>query len=266
MNDQDTTMSNYERHRKARAQLNAGNKAAVFDALAAANITRVIVEFDGEGDSGQINGVIVFRDRASADLPATTVSLRQLSWGATEPVTTNSDLHEAIERLCYDYLEESHGGWENNDGAYGEFHFDVVERSVEQPYSLTGANMAHPYHHSLSSVKKWGGKIADYQRIHDRFDESKKIIADFRHRALRHHAEGIFMAETIFGSTITLSSGRVIPGRWIGEQHVREDLGFIPSFADWVKSIRPEPWMGKALRLEVSLAISPETTTLGNNQ
>ncbi len=29
------------------------------------------------------------------------------------------------------------------------------------------------------------------------------IVADFRHRALRHHAEGIFMAETIFGSTIT---------------------------------------------------------------
>jgi hypothetical protein len=110
--------------------------------------------------------------------------------------------------------------------------------------------MAHPYHHSLSSVRKWGGTVEDYQRIHDWFDESKKIIADFRHRALRHHAEGIFMAETIFGTTITLSTGRVIPVRWIGEQHVREDLGFIPSFADWMKSIRPEPWMGRALRLD----------------
>src|SRR5437588_9124072 len=99
--------------------------------------------------------------------------------------------------------------------------------------------MAHPYHHSLSSMKKWGGTVADYQRIHDWFDESKKIIADFRHRALRHHAEGIFMAETIFGATITLSTGRVIPTRWIGEQHVREDLGFIPSFADWVRPFGP---------------------------
>ena len=42
--------------------------------------------------------------------------------------------------------------------------------------------MAHPYHHSLSSVKKWGGAVEDYQRIHDWFDESKKIIADFRAR------------------------------------------------------------------------------------
>jgi hypothetical protein len=32
----------------------------------------------------------------------------------------------------------------------------------------------------------------------------------------------------------------------IGEQHVREDLGFIPSFADWARRIRPEPWMGRA--------------------
>jgi hypothetical protein len=106
--------------------------------------------------------------------------------------------------------------------------------------------MPHPYHHSLSSVKKWGGVVEDYNHLHDWFDESKKIVADFRHRALRHHAEGIFMAETIFGQTITLSTGRVVPTRLIGEQHVREDLGFIPSFADWVRAIRPEPWMGRS--------------------
>jgi len=110
--------------------------------------------------------------------------------------------------------------------------------------------MAHPYHHALSSVKNWGGTVEDYLAIHGWFDESKKIIADFRHRALRHHAEGIFMAETIFGCTIVLPTGRIIPTRWVGEQHVREDLGFIPSFADWVKAIRPEPWMGRAVKLE----------------
>jgi hypothetical protein len=37
----------------------------------------------------------------------------------------------------------------------------------------------------------------------------------------------------------------VIPTRWIGEQHVIEDLGYIPSFADWARAIRPEPWMGR---------------------
>jgi hypothetical protein len=53
--------------------------------------------------------------------------------------------------------------------------------------------MAHPYHHSLSSVKKWGGAACDYLAIHSWFDASKQITADFRHRALRHHAEGIFI-------------------------------------------------------------------------
>jgi hypothetical protein len=111
--------------------------------------------------------------------------------------------------------------------------------------------MAHPYHHAISSQKKWGGTVEDYLEIHAWFDGSKAIIADFRHRALRHHAEGIFMAETIFGSTITLSSGRIIPTRWIGEQHVTEDLGFIPSFADWARAIRPLPWMGRSQKIEI---------------
>jgi len=36
------------------------------------------------------------------------------------------------------------------------------------------------------------------------------------------------MLETIFGATLTLSTGRVIPTRWVGEQHVQQDLGLHP--------------------------------------
>lgn len=60
------------------------------------------------------------------------------------------------------------------------------------------------------------------------------------------------MAETIFGPTLTLSSGRVIPTRWVAEQHVQEDLGRIPSFADWARAIRPEPWMGRSAKKMVA--------------
>jgi hypothetical protein len=106
--------------------------------------------------------------------------------------------------------------------------------------------MAHPYHHSLSSVKKWGGTVDDYLAVHSWFDASKQITADFPHRALRHHAEGIFMAETIFGPTITLSSGRTIPTRWIGEQHVVEDLGCIhPSPTGRGASGRNPGWVAR---------------------
>ncbi|GAB0120050.1 DUF6915 family protein [Acidisoma sp. 7E03] len=106
--------------------------------------------------------------------------------------------------------------------------------------------MAHSYHHAVSSARQFGGTTSDYQAVHDWLDGSKMILADFRHRALRHHAEGCFAAEAVFGTTITNSDGKAVPVRLIAEQHIREDLGRIPSFADWVRCIRPEPWMLRA--------------------
>jgi len=110
--------------------------------------------------------------------------------------------------------------------------------------------MASPYHHALSSVRKWGGCVDDYLAIHDWFDASKEFHGDFRHRALRHHAQGIFECERNFGTTITLSTGRILPLRWVGEQHVREDMGRIPSLSDWIGAIVPQPWMNKPERLQ----------------
>lgn len=53
------------------------------------------------------------------------------------------------------------------------------------------------------------------------------------------------MLESLFGATIVNADGRTVPVRLVGEQHVREDLGFIPSFADWARLIAPEAWMLK---------------------
>jgi len=114
--------------------------------------------------------------------------------------------------------------------------------------------MANPYHHALSSVKKWGGRVGDYLPIHEWFDASKELHGDFRHRALRHHTHGIFEAQRIFGDTITLAGGRVIPVRWVGEQHVIEDLGFLPTLSDWVARIEPAPWMNRSRPLSRELA------------
>jgi hypothetical protein len=113
--------------------------------------------------------------------------------------------------------------------------------------------MANPYHHSLSSVKKWGGVPEDYQIIHDWFDVTKAYHGDFRHRALRHHAFGIFQCEMEFGNTIVISTGRHIPVRWIAEQHVVEDCGKIPTLQDWLENIQPEEWMVKSKPLSREL-------------
>lgn len=118
--------------------------------------------------------------------------------------------------------------------------------------------MAHPLDHARSSAKKYGGTPADYLHIHAWFDESKAHIADVRHRALRHHSEGIFLCERLFGVSIVNSDGRTVPVRFIGEQHVLEDLGRIPSVSDWLSEMPIRLWMGPRSRLEVIVEDEPD--------
>ncbi|MBX3282373.1 MAG: hypothetical protein KF756_07850 [Acidobacteria bacterium] len=111
--------------------------------------------------------------------------------------------------------------------------------------------MSHTFFHAESSVRKFGGCTEDYQAIHDWFDATKEMFADFRHRALRHHSQGIFEAERVFGTTITNSDGKAVPVRLIGEMHVKEDCGGrIPTVADWMSQIVPKPWMNRGYRDE----------------
>ena len=110
--------------------------------------------------------------------------------------------------------------------------------------------MSHPYHHACSSARKHGGTPEDYLALHDWFDASKEHLANFRHRALRHHTQGIFEAERVFGPTIKNSEGKEIPTRILGEQHVREDCGRIPTLWDWLSKIPGESWMINNVALE----------------
>jgi hypothetical protein len=115
--------------------------------------------------------------------------------------------------------------------------------------------MAHPHHHALSSARKFGGKAEDYQHIHDWFDATKELVADFRHRALRHHTHGIFEAERLFGTTLINSDGKEVPVRFIAEQHVREDcMGAIPTPQDWLQEIPVKPWMVRPGKLSGNLS------------
>jgi hypothetical protein len=103
--------------------------------------------------------------------------------------------------------------------------------------------MAHPYHHAVRSARLFGGEPDDYIKIHNWFDESKAFLPDLRHRALRHHSEGIFLCERLFGVTLENSLGRRVPVRAVGEQHVKDDLGWIPTVKDWLCHLDVQPWM-----------------------
>ncbi len=113
----------------------AQNKAALFDVLAAADITGVLVTFDGVGDSGQIEGIDATIDGAPAELPGVEIEIATPTWDGSELQRRSCTLPDAIEALAYAFLEDTHDGWEDNEGAFGEFRFDVPKQTIALDYN-----------------------------------------------------------------------------------------------------------------------------------
>lgn len=135
MNDFASFMASYKRHRQAVTEANALNKTAVFAALVQAGITLLTIDFDGEGDSGQLNEIVALSGDTPVTLPATPLTLHEVLWNSDQLNQLDTTLPEAIETLCYGYLEQEHDGWENNDGAYGAFRFDVAACMIELEFN-----------------------------------------------------------------------------------------------------------------------------------
>ena len=92
----------------------AASHTIVREALRALGVTRVTADYDGCGDSGQFESLSVFRgDEAISQ-------------------SIDDQLLEQVERLLYDLLEIRHGGWEINDGAFGEFTWDLTTDTLAQ--------------------------------------------------------------------------------------------------------------------------------------
>jgi hypothetical protein len=132
---------NYHNYKAIYDDARQQNKSAVFDVLTAAGITNLAVDFDGYGDSGQIEGITAQAGVADAELPKTAVTIHEVTHVRSGNYETPKDeakqqpLVEAIEGLCYDYLEEHHGGWEIDDGSFGRFEFNVSDRAISLEFN-----------------------------------------------------------------------------------------------------------------------------------
>jgi hypothetical protein len=122
-------------HERRDAELRAVNKTAVFDALAAAGIAIVVVAFDGYGDSGQIENIEAKAGEDLVALPSGQVEIASAVWDQADSERTATTVHDAIEGLVFDFLGMTHDGWENSDGAYGNFTFDIAERTITLDYN-----------------------------------------------------------------------------------------------------------------------------------
>jgi hypothetical protein len=122
-------------HERLHAELQPGNKAALFDALAAAGVTLIVAAFDGYGDSGQIENVEVKAGDTVVDMPGGEIEIATAVWDQAEPDRSMASIRDVIEVFVYDLLGQTHDGWENSDGAYGDFTFDVAERTITLDYN-----------------------------------------------------------------------------------------------------------------------------------
>ena len=109
------------------------------------------------------------------------------------------------------------------------------------------------WHHAQSAARKWGGDPETYLPIEEFIDSSKQVIGDVRHRSIYHHTLGVYLCQKIFGDTLKVGR-KMIPVRLIAERHILEDLGWLPSPADYIKGMPIDPWMSGSQRKSLPLS------------
>jgi hypothetical protein len=103
-------------HAERQAQLST-LKDALLKELASAGVVTVTVEYNGEGDSGQLESIFI-EDGNEHRLEI----LDQEPW--REP-------RIQIENFVWEVLGACHDGFEINDGGYGVLSIDVKARTIE---------------------------------------------------------------------------------------------------------------------------------------
>lgn len=126
---------NNREHARLADESLVANKTALFDALAAAGIEFVTVVFDGYGDSGQIESIEARAGDKIFPLPTIEIEIARAVWGSSEIERLTQPIRDAIETLAYDFLGKTQSGWGNDEGAYGDFTFDVAARTITLDYN-----------------------------------------------------------------------------------------------------------------------------------
>jgi hypothetical protein len=111
------------------------NKAAIFHVLAQARITRAVAIFDGYGDSGQIERIEVYAGDETASLPTVEIEFIEVGSHTGDVNRQSVSIATAIENMAYHAIRQTHCGWENDEGAFGDITFDVAEQTVTLDYN-----------------------------------------------------------------------------------------------------------------------------------
>jgi hypothetical protein len=118
-------------------------KSRIFEELAKTEAVTVDIQYNGSGDSGDIEHVIA-RDANGDEIeligPQCIESQENYSqFDGEKWATVKRDklisLGEALEEFAYHALEARHPGWEINEGAYGNLELDVKKKTVTMKHN-----------------------------------------------------------------------------------------------------------------------------------
>lgn len=116
-------------------ELFAINKATLFDTLAAAGIAVLIVEFNGYGDEGQIERPVACTREKQVALPEDRIEILSMKWGTDSAEREMVTVKDAVNSMAWAILGRLYGGWQDGEGAFGEFEFAVEARAIRLDFN-----------------------------------------------------------------------------------------------------------------------------------
>lgn len=113
-----------------RAEREAANKAARAELIAqlrAIGITEVTAEYEGYGDSGNVEDITV----------------------QPNGIEIAGDLSTKLEDFAWSFAYEHHPGFENNEGGYGTLTWDISADSITLDHAERYVESTHSYSEGL---------------------------------------------------------------------------------------------------------------------
>lgn len=124
-----------ERERKTKAA-----RGILMAALSRAKVSKVLVDFDGSGDSGSVGDISYKPARGKetfgkSEIVDTPHEASEWTDEGRKRVVRDYTYDELVEEVCYGILGSEHPGWEINEGSFGTFEIDVAKDSVSLTFN-----------------------------------------------------------------------------------------------------------------------------------
>ncbi|MFT9166454.1 MULTISPECIES: DUF6878 family protein [Acetobacteraceae] len=129
MSEIQTMLEQMDRYNRLKRESQTEDRTTVMAALKACGITKVVIRYDGYGDSGGVEECRVEGGQGQESL-SVPVQTKLVDWSSAETTSHTAPLREVLETLAMQYVAVEHSGWENNEGGAGNVAFDPIADTI----------------------------------------------------------------------------------------------------------------------------------------